>query len=140
VIHESNFKQQEMAHLADSLNSPRPENFLVDDDSSGPPLASIDPGELLVGGVSLSRTNDASEAGMLANISATPSFKAEQHEDWEIIDRSSNDSKDLRAAFNEMSAPDIKSNDAKVPEPLDTRKFLNKPFHRVLANIEKDTP
>jgi hypothetical protein len=65
---------------------------------------------------------------MLATVSAGLSFKAEQHEDWEIVDRASNENKDLRAASNDMSVPDIKSNDTNVLEPLDTRMILNKPF------------
>lgn len=62
---------------------------------------------------------------MHTGVSAKLSFKAEQHEDWEIIDRSSNDGKDLRAACSDMSAPDMKSNDTKALEPLDSRKVFN---------------
>jgi hypothetical protein len=120
-----------MADLADTLNSPRTENFVADNDITSPPLSSLDPCEFIVSGISVPTTNDVSEAGMLANISATPSFKAEQHDDWEIVDQSSNDNKDLRTTPNEMSAPDIKPSDTKVIEPLDTRRFLNGPFRRL---------
>jgi len=65
---------------------------------------------------------------MFASVSATLSSKAEHHEDWEIVDPLSNDSKDLRAAFVDMPAPDIKSSDTKALEPLDTRRILNEPF------------
>ncbi len=129
-IHESNFKQQEMADLANFLNSPRADNSVADDDLSSSHLRSLDLGEFPVGGISPPRTTDGPDAGILANVSATPNSQAEQHEDWEIIDRSRNDNKDLQAASSETSAPDIKSNDSKVLEPLDTRGTPNKLFHK----------
>jgi hypothetical protein len=66
---------------------------------------------------------------MLASAPGTLSSKAEQHDDWEIVDQSSNNSKDVPAVSNDMLAPDMKSSDTKALEPLDTRRILNKLFN-----------
>jgi hypothetical protein len=66
---------------------------------------------------------------VVAGVSSTLNSKAEQHEDWEIVDQLSNDSKDLRAASADMPAPHMKLNDTKALEPLDTRRILNELFN-----------
>jgi hypothetical protein len=66
---------------------------------------------------------------VVTSASSTLSSKAEQHEDWEIVDQLSNDSKDLRAASADMPAPDMKSSDTKTLQPLDTRRILNELFN-----------
>jgi hypothetical protein len=132
-----------MADLADSLSSPQTDDVAADDNLSTPP----DLGKSLVSCICLPRTNDAAKASMLSfkglvdNTTSTSGMEkrslsnnstantTERHEDWEIVNSSSLHNKDSRPPPSGMSALDIKSNDTKVLEPLDSRRILTKPFN-----------
>jgi hypothetical protein len=130
--------------------------YLADKDSPVPPFSLPDLGKFLVGRICLHETNDASEAGKLAKHSslldserlpdnkttksATPNTSSaanttinatEKQEGLEIVDPDSFYKQDVQALFNDMSALDIKSDETKVFEPLDTRTIPIKPYNGI---------
>jgi hypothetical protein len=111
--------------------------------------------------VSLQRISSAPKGGGLANDSTLPGldrapdqvllgcgtsptsiaahaniYASEQQEGFEIVDRpSSLYNQDIRALSNEVSAVDIRSDDTRSFEPLDTRMIPIQPLKLKLANI-----
>jgi hypothetical protein len=136
------------------LRSPYSVDRYLEDESSLVPLdfRTTDSGEFLIVLICCEMTNQTPKAGKLAKISyllnsmdlpsnqttnpATPNTSsaahattnaAEQHEGWEIVDPYSFYNQDLRVISRDVSAIDIRSDDTRASEPLDTRTIPIKP-------------